>query len=163
MKTDATKGGVSSGPSPLPKAPTVGEGRGLGEGGRKVTERLVAYAKDLRSASTDAERILWSHIRAKRLDGLKFRRQHPIGEYIVDFVCLERKIVVELDGSQHAALKSKEYDRKRDAWLKKEGYTVLRFWDNEFLLKTREVLEVIREHCLRHPPPAPSPQGRGTR
>jgi len=105
---------------------------------------------------------LWSHIRAKRLDGLKFRRQHPIGEYIVDFVCLEKKIIVELDGGQHAARESKEYDRKRDAWLEKEGYTVLRFWDNEFLLKTREVLEVIREHCLRHPPPAPSPQGRGT-
>jgi very-short-patch-repair endonuclease len=100
-------------------------------------------------------------LRAKRLDGLKFRRQHPIGEYIVDFVCLERKVVVELDGGQHAAPESKEYDRKRDAWLEKEGYSVLRFWDNEFLLKTREVLEVIREHCLRHPPPAPSPHREG--
>ena len=62
-----------------------------------MTERLVTYAKNLRSSSTDAERVLWCHIRAKRLDGFKFRRQHPIVKYIVDFICLESKIVIELD------------------------------------------------------------------
>jgi len=86
-----------------------------------LTERLIGYGKDLRSGSTDAERILWSWIRAKRLEGLKFRRQHPMGRYIVDFACLERKIVIELDGGQHAELERKEYDRERDNWLKKEG------------------------------------------
>jgi very-short-patch-repair endonuclease len=104
---------------------------------------------------------LWSHIRAKRLDGLKFRRQHPIGEYIVDFVCLERRIVVELDGGQHAAPEKKGYDKRRDYWFENEGYRVLRFWDNEILLNTKEVLEVIREHCLGHPPLNPLPLREG--
>ena len=122
-----------------------------------MTERLIVYAKDLRSGSTDAERILWSWIRAKRLEGLKFRRQHPMGRYIVDFACLERKIVIELDGGQHAELERKEYDRERDNWLKKEGYRILRFWDNEVLTNINGVLEVIREHCLEHPPLHPLP------
>ncbi|MDA8169090.1 MAG: endonuclease domain-containing protein [Nitrospiraceae bacterium] len=64
-------------------------------------DRLIGYAKDLGTHSTDAERLLWRHLRAKRMDGLKFRRQHPMGKYIVDFVCLEKKIVIELDGGQH--------------------------------------------------------------
>jgi very-short-patch-repair endonuclease len=86
-----------------------------------MTERLITYAKDLRNRSTDAERILWSHIRAKRLDGLKFRRQHPLWNYIVDFVCLERKIIIELDGGQHAEPAIQEYDRERGDWLENEG------------------------------------------
>ena len=127
-----------------------------------MTKRLIVYAKDLRIGSTDAERILWARIRAKRLGGLKFRRQHPVGKYIVDFVCLERKLVIELDGGQHAEPKKKGCDTERDNWLKKERYRVLRFWDNEVLLNTNEVLEVIREHCLEHPPlhPLPSREGK---
>jgi very-short-patch-repair endonuclease len=113
-----------------------------------MTKGLISCAKNLRSRSTDAERTLWSYIRAKRLDGLKFRRQHPIGKYIVDFVCLERKIVIELDGGQHAELKTGAYDRERDNWLEKQGYRVLRFWDNDVLVNTREVLQVIQQHCL---------------
>lgn len=138
------------------------EGRGVGEGDRSVSERLIAYAKDLRGCSTDAERLLWSCVRAKRLEGLKFRRQHQIGNYIVDFVCLEKKLVIELDGGQHAEPDKKEDDRKRDAWLEKEGYRVLRFWDNEVLLNSKEVLTVIREHCVGHPPldPLPSREGK---
>lgn len=124
-------------------------------------ERLTTYAKDLRGGSTDTERILWSHIRAKRLEGLKFRRQHPIGKYIVDFICLERKVVVELDGGQHTEPEKKEYDSERDYWLKQEGYRVLRFWDNEVLLNTKGVLEVIRENCLEHPPLRPLPSREG--
>jgi very-short-patch-repair endonuclease len=127
-----------------------------------MTERLITYAKDLRSRSTDVERILWCHIRAKRLDGLKFRRQHPIGKYIVDFVCLERKIVIELDGGQHAKPGTEAYDRERDNRLEKEGYRVLRFWDNDVLLNTKGILEVIREQCAEHPPlhPLPSREGK---
>ena len=86
----------------------------MGEGDGELRERLIVCAKDLRICSTDAERILWSWIRAKRLEGLKFRRQHPMGRYIVDFACLEGKIVIELDGGQHAELERKEYDRERD-------------------------------------------------
>jgi very-short-patch-repair endonuclease len=122
-----------------------------------LTERLIAYAKVLRGDSTDAERMLWSQIRAKRLDGLKFRRQHPIGKYIVDFVCLEKKIIIELDGGQHSAPERKEYDRERDNWLEKEGYKVLRFWNNDVLLNIKRALEVIRGHCSEHPPLHPLP------
>jgi very-short-patch-repair endonuclease len=80
-----------------------------------------------------------------------------MGRYIVDFECLERKIVIELDGGQHAELERKEYDRERDNWLKKEGYRILRFWDNEVLTNINGILEVIREHCLEHPPLHPLP------
>ena len=127
-----------------------------------MTRRPISFAKDLRSRSTDAERVLWSHIRAKRLDGLKFRRQHPIGKYIVDFICLERKIVIELDGGQHAKREIEEYDRERDNWFEKEGYGVLRFWDNDVLLNTKGILEGIKERCLEHPPlnPLPSREGK---
>lgn len=126
-----------------------------------MTEKLIRYAKDLRTGSTDTEKMLWSHIRAKRLDGLKFRRQHPIGKYIVDFVCLEKMLVIELDGGQHADPENKEYDAVRDKWLKKEGYSVLRFWDNEVLMNTEGVPTVIREYCLGHPPLSPLPSRVG--
>jgi very-short-patch-repair endonuclease len=126
-----------------------------------MTKPLTAYAKDLRTRSTDTERALWSHLRAKRLDGFKFRRQHPVGKYIVDFVCLEKMLVIELDGGQHADPEIKEYDRERDNWLRKEGYSVLRFWDNEVLVNTGAVLTAIREHCLGHPPLNPLPSRAG--
>ena len=96
------------------------------------------------------------------MEGFKFRRQQPIGNYIVDFICLEKKLVIELDGGQHTEPDKKEYDRERDAWLEKEGYRVLRFWDNQVSLNSKEVLTVIREHCMGHTLPSiPSPQGRG--
>ena len=92
-----------------------------------MTDRLVVYARELRSGSTDTEKVLWSRLRAKRLEGLKFRRQHPIGKYVVDFACLEKKIVIELDGGQHAEPERKEYDRERDNWLEREGYKNIAF------------------------------------
>lgn len=127
----------------------------------KMTDKLTAYAKDLRDRSTDAEPLLWTQLRARRLEGLKFRRQHPVGNFVVDFVCLEKKLVIELDGGQHAEQDKKEYDTKRDAWLEGEGYKVLRFWDNEVLLHSRTVLAVIREQCVEHPPLPPLPSREG--
>ena len=111
-----------------------------------MTGRLIGYAKELRIRSTDAERLLWRHLRAKRMDGLKFRRQHPMGKYIVDFVCLEEKIVIELDGGQHTEPAAEAYDGLRDNRLEKQGYRVLRFWDNDVLLNIQGILEAIREH-----------------
>ena len=111
-----------------------------------MTGRLIGYAKELRTRSTDAERLLWRHLRAKRMDGLKFRRQHPMGKYIVDFVCLEKKIVIELDGGQHTEPAAEAYDGLRDNRLEKQGYRVLRFWDNDVLLNIQGILEAIREH-----------------
>jgi len=88
---------------------------------------------------------------------MKFRRQHPIGQYIADFVCLERKLIIELEGSRHALPDEILKDKQRDAWLEKEGYAVVRFWDNEVLTNTSGVLEVIRERFYRTPSPQSPP------
>ena len=118
----------------------------------------IAVAKKFRINSTDTEKYLWKYLRGKQHEGFKFRRQHPIGKYIVDFINLERKIIIEVDGGQH--LKNKK-DKLRDIWLKEQGYEVLRFWDNEVLTNIEGVLELIREK-LSSPSPQPSPsEGRG--
>jgi very-short-patch-repair endonuclease len=78
------------------------------------TEKRRAFAKELRVGSTDAERLLWFHLRAKRLDGFKFRRQHLLDKYIVDFICLESRLLIELDGGQHADACNRENDKVRD-------------------------------------------------
>jgi very-short-patch-repair endonuclease len=113
-------------------------------------------AKSLRKQSTNTELFLWFHLQAKQLEGLKFRRQQPIGKYIVDFVCFGKKIIIEVDGGQHSI---KDDDRERDEWLEKEGFKVLQFWNNEVLSNISGVLEVIRSHCLKSPSPTPPLQG----
>jgi very-short-patch-repair endonuclease len=96
-------------------------------------------ARQLRRHETDAERKLWMRLRARQLAGAKFRRQQPPGPFVGDFCCLDRKLVVELDGSQHSA----GTDQARTAYLEGYGYTVLRFWDNEVLQNIESVLERI--------------------
>lgn len=103
---------------------------------------LLDNAKILRRTQTDAEQKLWYHLRAHRFMGRKFKRQKPMGRYVVDFVCLEEKLIIELDGGQHAD--NLEYDHERDSWLRAQGYTVLRFWNNEMLNEVEGVLERIR-------------------
>lgn len=103
---------------------------------------LLDNAKSLRRNLTDAEQKLWYNLRAHRFMGLKFKRQKPVGCYVVDFVCIEKKLVIELDGGQHAD--SLKYDGERDAWLHSQGYTVLRFWNNELINEIEGVLERIR-------------------
>src|SRR5207248_5344880 len=88
-------------------------------------------AKQLRHDQTEAEVFVWSQLRSRRFSGFKFRRQHPLGNYIVDFVCLDRRIIVELDGGQHNELNHRAYDARRDAWLKQEGFEVLRYWNSD--------------------------------
>ena len=122
-----------------------------------MAKGLTHLAKGLRKRSTDVEQLLWSQLRAGRFEGMKFRRQHPVGQYIADFVCLGRKLIIELDGGQHTLREKILQDRQRDAWLEKEGYTVLRFWDNEVLINTSGVLEVIRERLHRTPSPQSPP------
>ena len=109
-------------------------------------DKMIALGKALRKRPTDAERLLWKQLRLKQLEGLKFRRQQPIDNYIVDFVCFERRIVVEVDGGQHAI--QKEDDILRDTYLTQQGFQVLRFWNNEVLQNINGVLEVIKERCL---------------
>ena len=117
----------------------------------------LANAKSLRSHQTDAEAKLWYHLRAHRFLGLKFKRQKPVGRYIADFVCWERRLILELDGGQHA--EDAAYGRQRDAWLHREGYTVLRFWNHEVMQEMEGVLERIRGAVSTGPSPlAPPPQ-----
>ncbi len=106
--------------------------------------------------STDAERLLWKHLKAKQLGGLKFRRQQPMKDYIVDFVCFEKGIVIEVDGGQHYENKD---DKKRDEWLRGEGFKVLRFWNNEVLKNINGVLKEIWNNCFNHPPLTPPIKG----
>jgi len=102
---------------------------------------LIEHAKHLRQRMTDAEARLWYYLRGHRFLGLKFKRQKPIGPYIVDFICLEHFLVIELDGGQH--LQSAK-DRQRDRALQGRGYRVLRFWNYDVLTNTQTVLEAIR-------------------
>jgi very-short-patch-repair endonuclease len=113
--------------------------------------KLTFAARKLRTSTTDVERLLWQRVRAHRLGGFKFKRQEPIGRYVADFVCYEAKLVVELDGGQHA--EARVQDEKRDAWLRGQGFAVLRYWNNE----VTQNLEGVLEDILRHLPVSPSP------
>jgi len=135
-------------------SPLRGEGKGGGE--KDIKKKLRDISRTLRKRSTDVENYLWRYLRNRQIEGFKFRRQQPIGKYIVDFVNFKRKIVIEVDGGQHTIYKEK--DKVRDNWLKKEGYRVVRLWDNEVLNNIEGVLEVIREKLLT-PHPNPLPQG----
>ena len=110
---------------PKTSSPWMGEDVGGGEA--ELGGRTTNLARGLRRRSTDAERLLWQHLRARRLGGLKFRRQESIDTYIVDFVCFEKRVVIELDGSHHT-LRAEE-DRARDEWFETQGFRVLRFLD----------------------------------
>ena len=117
----------------------------------------VDRARGLRVGQTDAEQLLWHHLRHRRLQGWKFRRQHEIGLYIVDFVCPDAGLIVELDGGQHG--EQMIYDEARTRKLTEEGYRVLRFWNNDVLTNIEGVLEVILE-ALASPDPSPQPSPR---
>ncbi|MBT3393396.1 MAG: endonuclease domain-containing protein [Elusimicrobiaceae bacterium] len=113
--------------------------------------KVQENAKELRKSLTPAERFLWSKIKEKQL-GYKFRKQHVIAKYIVDFICLEKNLIIELDGGQHNE-ETKEYDEKRDLILNKEGYKVIRFWNNDVLKNIEGVVLEIQKH-LKAPLPA---------
>ena len=120
---------------------------------------LLARARTLRRQSSDAESVLWHHLRARRLLGYKFRRQVVIEPYIVDFVCLEASLIIEADGGQHSERLA--YDVGRTVWLESMGYRVIRFWNHEILGDLQSVLEQIRAALIGVPSPQPSPGGRG--
>jgi very-short-patch-repair endonuclease len=127
----------------------------LGQAGKSAKH----HARSLRKQPTDAERLLWHRLRGEPL-GVKFRRQHPYLDYELDFVCIERKLVIEVDGGQHL---ESERDQRRDRDLGTAGFRVLRFWNNEVLMQTDAVLEKINGELARTPsPPPPLPlKGRG--
>ena len=115
-------------------------------------------AKRLRREMTDAERRLWKHLRAGRLEGFKFRRQHPVPPYVLDFCCVEVGLAIELDGSQH----SEARDASRSRYLESQGWRIVRFWDNDVLNKADAVVEAIW-NILSRPTlsPTPLPEGEG--
>jgi len=108
---------------------------------RRTTPKIFARAKQLRRDMTPAEIKLHAHLRAHRMGGVHFRPQHAIGNYIVDFCAPRKKLIVELDGSQH--IEQEEYDEERTAYLKSKGYRVLRFWNNDITKNIDSVLTVI--------------------
>ncbi len=101
----------------------------------------INYARALREKATEAETQLWYFLRNRKLKGYKFKRQEMISSYIVDFICHHKKLIIELDGGQHALLQ--EYDKKRTAFLEKQGYKVIRFWNNEMFNHVDEILDTI--------------------
>lgn len=116
----------------------------LGAGEREMDKSVMRQrAKNLRTQSTDTERHLWYYLRANRL-GFKFKRQVPIGNYVVDFLCNEKRLIIELDGGQHSDNQS--YDLERTAWLNKRGFKVLRFWNHDVLQQTESVIDVILQN-----------------
>jgi len=116
-------------------------------------KRLTQQARTLRQQSTEAKKLLWRYLCGKQLEGTKFRRQQPIGEYIVDFVSFSHKLVVEVDGGQHAQPREQLSDRRRDAWLQEQGFTVLRFWNNDVLRNVEGVMEAIRKNLVKDDTP----------
>ena len=124
--------------------------------------KLKKFQKSLRLSQPKAEQLLWKQLRHRQIGGYKFRRQQIIQGYIVDFVCLEKKLIIELDGGQHA--QQVEYDAERTRRLEKDGFRVLRFWNNSVFIAIKEVLETIY-NVLDSPSPAASrrPLPRGER
>jgi len=114
----------------------------------------IIKGRELRKNSTDAERVLWRHLRLRQVNGERFRRQRSIGNYIVDFVCLEKGVVIEVDGGQHA--EGADRDARRDEWLRAQGFVVLRFWNHEVLTQIEDVKEAVwraLNEALLVPPP----------
>jgi very-short-patch-repair endonuclease len=117
-------------------------------------------ARELRQRSTDSERRLWHWLRNRQIDGVKFRRQVPIGSYVVDFMAADRRLIIEIDGGQHTV--QQDYDQRWTAWLEGQGYQVIRFWSNEVLANTEGVIEAISIALkLRPPHPDPLPPSGG--
>jgi very-short-patch-repair endonuclease len=136
--------GVACAPSPSPSGERVDSRearRGEGKFRRTTSATALARAKAARTEMTEAEARLWSHLRAGRFDGWKFKRQVPIGPFRPDFVCAEAALIVEVDGSQH--VEDATEDQQRTSFLESEGYRVLRVWNNDVLGRTEAVLEAI--------------------
>lgn len=129
----------------------------------RINQTTKKNSRSLRREMTDAEQLLWRHLRMRQMRGCKFRRQHPLGRYILDFVCLEAALVVEVDGGQHA--ENEEQDLLRTMFLSQQGLRVLRFWNNDVLKDIESVKQVIWNALGKvgtEPPSQPSPwEGEG--
>jgi adenine-specific DNA-methyltransferase len=134
---------------------------------RDPSPRLKTFARRMRREPTDAERKLWHLLRDRRLGGFKFRRQHPVGGYILDFFCMEKMLSVEADGGQHYDPQGLAYDQRRSSVLTEHGIRTLRLSDYDILTDPDAVARTIFFHLTEEPSPLPSPGvpgegGRGT-
>lgn len=121
----------------------------------------LEFARQLRREGTDAETLLWRHLRSRQLAGCKFRRQHPLPPYVLDFYCEALRLGIELDGGQHYLDQGREHDRQRAAYLQGKGIRLLRFSNRDVLLELPAVLERIYQAVAAPSPPAPLPEGEG--
>ena len=146
------KNGSGSAPSPRLR----GEGRGEGQNQNRMRgpDKTVSRSRSLRQRMTEAEKHVWWHLRARKLGGFKFVRQERLGNYIVDFLCREQKLVIEIDGGQHAG---NIKDILRTQFLNAEGYRVIRFWNNEVLSNMEGVLQMVLSELTKAPHPTPLP------
>lgn len=130
---------------------------------RYVSGPAKTYARPLRRAMTDPEKRLWWHLRARLpLSNTHFRRQVPLGPFVADFVCLGHRLIIEVDGDQHGTDEALAYDTRRDAYLKREGFRLLRFSNREVMTELDAVLDTIHAALVATTPtPYPSPQGGG--
>ena len=141
-----------------PLLPLAGEGRdeGGGAGMRPRPDLPRTRARSLRRGQTDAEAALWRLLRGRGLDVFKFRRQHPVGPYVLDFFCAERHLAIELDGAGHTETCQVQHDQRRDEYLRRAGIRVLRYWNDQLWDEQQSVLEDIWRH-LQQPNPHPHP------
>ncbi len=151
--------------SPRPAGEGQGEGPPSAQAGS--LSLMLERCRILRRQATDAERLLWRLLRDRQLAGAKFRRQHPIPPFILDFYCEEERLAVELDGGQHYTERGQQYDRERASALAGHGIRVLRFGNHEILAQTEGVIEALWREVTgtsaeAFPSPCPSPQGEGT-
>ena len=130
-------------------------------------KNITRFARQLRRDMPIAEKRLWRQLRSRQFEGYKFRRQYPVGKYIADFCCFERRLIVELDGGQHSDHKLKQGDGERTQYLSEHGFRVIRFWDNDVLSNEEgvltNILNALKTQLLPslRPSPQPSPVGRG--
>ncbi|GIV02392.1 MAG: hypothetical protein KatS3mg015_1222 [Fimbriimonadales bacterium] len=152
---------------PVERSTPLPLGEGKGEGKKHLPSDLLDFARELRKIATDAERLLWRLLRNRALEGAKFRRQHPVPPYVLDFYCHELKLAIEVDGGQHNEPPRKKRDEERTAFLESHGIRVLRFWNREVLHETEGVLEAIYQAIVERrqevlpSPPTPLPEGEG--
>ena len=127
------------------------------------TKDHLEFVKSLRKSQTDAERFLWKYLRNRRFRGLKFRRQFPIGRYILDFFCVEKRLAIELDGGQHSRDTVLKKDKTRGEFLQRFNITVIRFWDNDVLTNLDGVLQRLEKKISKkaNDLTPPSPERRG--
>jgi very-short-patch-repair endonuclease len=156
-------GGNEEAPNGAPQTPSPqrGEGRGEGDEAFSMKKPNVERARELRRASTDAESLLWRHLRNRNLNGHKFSRQEPVGRFVADFICRRKKLIVELDGGQHTEQVAR--DSARTAALTAAGYQVIRFWNNDVLANIEGVVMEIGRVLDGLSPPHPGPLPVGER